>query len=516
MAITITATPGANTISLSWTDTEATGVWYIYRGATPGAYSGVFIGEASSPSYVDSVLGQTYYYTVENAATLSIGTVSATATGSTTLAAPTPTLLNSAPANTQIDWNPVAGAEYYEVYRSTTSGILGSFFALRDGFTSDYTDTSTVSGTTYYYTIRTTATDNSGATIYSAYSAQLAVTAGVSLPTPIVTGCMEADGTSARVSWGAVTGATQYHLYAHTRPDTLGTLFATVTGLTYTFPSRPKGLDSWYSVIADNGTTQSSPGKVMLRGYGRCEYGDTFTRTQSPGWGTPWYHWYGGNTANTTSSNPPDVDGSKGRLSQGNGGSVSNYMSSTLAGCYTGSFRARACVQLNATPIPDPAFTDRAYTTQCAIQGYIDDEGVDGAQDIVAALYCNEAGAATGAVGGAGVLSNGNIFDITTPLGFAVAPGSWYWIELRCTKTVTELTAEAWFWPDGSAQPSTPTVTYTYTTTSFWQARGNVGVGEQSWVSTNTIYWSVDDFFFHNYDCSSPCVVPTAWRFYIA
>ncbi|HIJ87658.1 MAG TPA: hypothetical protein HPP97_08230 [Desulfuromonadales bacterium] len=104
--------------------------------------------------------GTTYTFTVTATNTVGAGLASA-ASNSVTPSIPPPAapiIGTATPGNSQatITWNPVSGATYYNIYRSTTSGVQGTLVG--SSTTTSYIDTTAVNGTTYYYTV--TASDS--------------------------------------------------------------------------------------------------------------------------------------------------------------------------------------------------------------------------------------------------------------------------------------------------------------------------------------------------------------------
>ncbi len=113
-----------------------------------------------------------------------------------------------------LQWQPVAGASGYNVYRGPTSGTLSSKQLVATVASGAYSDATAQAGTTYYYEI--TALTNTGETPASNEVSVAAVTnsSQSQVPSPVIGLTATAGNASALLSWNAVTGATAYNIYA--------------------------------------------------------------------------------------------------------------------------------------------------------------------------------------------------------------------------------------------------------------------------------------------------------------
>jgi RHS repeat-associated protein len=152
----LTATAGANQVTLSWTASAGQTSYNVYRGTTAG-------GESTTPiatgvtgiTYTNTGLtaGTSYYYQVM--AVNSVGGSGASNEANATPTLPAPTGLLASATNTQIvlSWSASSGATSYNIYRSITSNGEGST-AYATGITATtYTDAGTTSGQVYYYKV---------------------------------------------------------------------------------------------------------------------------------------------------------------------------------------------------------------------------------------------------------------------------------------------------------------------------------------------------------------------------
>ena len=168
----LSATAGNAQVSLSWSAPSSNGgsaltTYTLYRSTTSGV-----LGSALSPSpglstnYTDTtaVNGTAYYYVVKasNAIGESPASNEAPATPSAPATAPSaPQSLSATAGNAQVSlsWsapssNGGSALTTYTLYRSTTSGVLGSALSPSPGLSTNYTDTTAVNGTAYYYVVK--------------------------------------------------------------------------------------------------------------------------------------------------------------------------------------------------------------------------------------------------------------------------------------------------------------------------------------------------------------------------
>ena len=153
----LSATQGSivSNVGLSWIGVAYAEVYDVYCSASFGSI-GSWIGQTSATNYTDSTsgYGSTYYYTVVAAHGGVPGNTSSQVAGWGKVPPPDQTTGVNATQGTHyakvtIGWSAANNATSYTLYRSTTSGNLGSPIATNITGTS-YNDTS-VSGTTVYY-----------------------------------------------------------------------------------------------------------------------------------------------------------------------------------------------------------------------------------------------------------------------------------------------------------------------------------------------------------------------------
>lgn len=237
---TVTAKLSGTSVKLSW---KASGAekYEIYR-STDGGKTYKLLKSVTGLSFTDEGLtkGSTYYYKVRSIIKDGSSTVKSDFCAPFSvkvLKAPTVTLTKS-DGKVTLSWKAVSGAAKYKVYRSTDNK---SFKLLTTTSKLSYTNSSVTSGTKYYYKVR--AVDAAGG--LGAYSS---VKNGVPIATPTLTATL--SGTSVKLSWAKVTGATKYEIYRSTDGGETYKLLKSVTGTSYTNESLTKGNTYYYKVRA--------------------------------------------------------------------------------------------------------------------------------------------------------------------------------------------------------------------------------------------------------------------------
>ena len=143
---------------ISWTSVPFATQYEIYRSATGADKSYRIIRRTALLNYTDTTAasGTTYYYVVRAMrGTGSSAIYSRFCKAQSTLpAVPTMTLqVDDTTGKPVISWSKTANASQYEIYRSTT-GADKSYRIIRRTALLNYTDTTAVAGTTYYYVVR--------------------------------------------------------------------------------------------------------------------------------------------------------------------------------------------------------------------------------------------------------------------------------------------------------------------------------------------------------------------------
>ena len=141
-----------------------------------------------------------------------------------------------------IKWTAVAGASKYYVYRSGSSN--GTYKYVGTTTATNYTDNKANAGYTYYYKVKAVSKVSSGANSY--YSVVIGATCHCARPSVKIT----TSNGSPRLTWNAVTGASQYEVYRATSKNGSYTKMFTTSNLSYTNTSAKAGTTYYYKVKA--------------------------------------------------------------------------------------------------------------------------------------------------------------------------------------------------------------------------------------------------------------------------
>ncbi len=259
----MTVTAGDNEATIEWSAVARATSYNIYRSTTQGL-QGTKVGASATTSYVDSTAlnGTTYYYqlTADNAG--GEGAASAQSPGvtpavpATTPAAPTGVSAVAGNGQVTVNWTAVTGATSYNVYRSTTQGVQGTMIgSIASSATASYTDTTSVNGTTYYYTI--TAVNAAGESPASMQSSGATPTAPITVPAA-PTGVNATDGIAqVTVAWTTATGATSYKVYRSTAQGQQGMLIGSTSAASLADSTALNGTTYYYAVTASSSAGES-------------------------------------------------------------------------------------------------------------------------------------------------------------------------------------------------------------------------------------------------------------------
>jgi fibronectin type 3 domain-containing protein len=195
----VTATGGANQVSVSWSAVSGATSYNLYWSTSSGVTTatGTKITGATSP-YLQTGLaaGTTYYYivTAVNGSGESPASVKASAATNAPApvlpAAPTGVSATGGTNQVTVTWSAVSGATSYNIYWSTVSGVTKTSGTKITGASSPYVQTGLAAGTAYYYLV--TAVNSAGE---SAASGQATATTaaptidGAALYTQYCSGC---------------------------------------------------------------------------------------------------------------------------------------------------------------------------------------------------------------------------------------------------------------------------------------------------------------------------------------
>ena len=232
---------------IKWTAVSGASKYEVYRsGSKDGTYT--LLGTTTAANYTDSKAnaGYTYYYKVRaisKVRSTANSSLSATVAATCHCARPVvkPDYLIST-GKPYIKWTAVSGASKYEVYRSGSKD--GTYTLLGTTTATNYTDNKANAGYTYYYKVKAVSKVSSGANSY--YSVVIGATCHCARPSVKIT----TSNGSPRLTWNAVTGASQYEVYRATSKNGSYTKMFTTSNLSYTNTSAKAGTTYYYKVKA--------------------------------------------------------------------------------------------------------------------------------------------------------------------------------------------------------------------------------------------------------------------------
>ena len=230
---------------IKWAAVAGANKYEVYRsGSKDGTYT--LLGTTTNLNYTDSKAnaGYIYYYKVKAVNANSIksdysATVAATCHCARPVVKPDYLISTGKP---YIKWTAVSGASKYYVYRSGSKD--GTYTLLGTTTATNYTDNKANAGYTYYYKVKAVSKVSSGANSY--YSVVIGATCHCARPSVKIT----TSNGSPRLTWNAVTGASQYEVYRATSKNGSYTKMFTTSNLSYTNTSAKAGTTYYYKVKA--------------------------------------------------------------------------------------------------------------------------------------------------------------------------------------------------------------------------------------------------------------------------
>ncbi len=212
MSVTLSS---GTSLTVTWSAVPSATGYEVYRSnAASGPYS--MVTSTTSTSFTNTSLstGAVYYYKVrayeELDFNLSYGDFSASKAG-VPLAAPVIKKIETVSGTSlKISWGSTLGASGYALFRSTSK--TGTYKQVYSGASTTYTNSGLTSGTVYYYKLKSIKTVDS-VKFFSSFGTPKI---GVPLMAPQITSAAGVGGTSVKVTWKPVTGATSYILYRST------------------------------------------------------------------------------------------------------------------------------------------------------------------------------------------------------------------------------------------------------------------------------------------------------------
>ncbi len=230
---------------IKWAAVAGANKYEVYRsGSKDGSYT--LLGTTTNLNYTDSKAnaGYIYYYKVKAVNANSIksdysATVAATCHCARPVVKPDYLISTGKP---YIKWTAVSGASKYYVYRSGSSN--GTYKYVGTTTATNYTDNKANAGYTYYYKVKAVSKVSSGANSY--YSVVIGATCHCARPSVKIT----TSNGDPKLTWSAVTGASQYEVYRATSKNGSYTKMFTTSNLSYTNTSAKAGTTYYYKVKA--------------------------------------------------------------------------------------------------------------------------------------------------------------------------------------------------------------------------------------------------------------------------
>lgn len=207
-------------VRIAWRGVSDAQGYYLYR-ATSSAGTYNVIDTTSDTVLTDSLTDRTYaYYRVASYTSAGTGHLSGYSQGA--LLSPPTLYLHERVDHLRLTWSLVSTADSYALYRAPSAS--GTYTRLVETTNRSYNDTVS-DANTYYYKV--SAINEYGETRLSSYRS------GAILPSPSgLTATL--SGTSIRLEWHDLAGASSYRLYRSSSPDTGFTYFSTSYDTSYT------------------------------------------------------------------------------------------------------------------------------------------------------------------------------------------------------------------------------------------------------------------------------------------
>ncbi len=244
----LAATPGVNSVSLSWNATSGATGYKVLRGTTSGNYTVTNAVPSNADLDTTVVGGTTYYYVVEATNASGASPPSSEVSVTPTIALPgAPSGLTATGTNglVNLSWTAGSGAASYNVKRSTTSGAETT---IANVGTTSFSDSTVVNGTTYFYEVSST-----NAAGESANSSEASATPN--FPPAAPTALNATAGTNqVTLSWTGSAGAVSYNIKRSTTSGSGYSVIGTTTAPTvnYTDSTAIKFTQYFYVVSAVN------------------------------------------------------------------------------------------------------------------------------------------------------------------------------------------------------------------------------------------------------------------------
>ena len=244
---------------LKWNTVTGATSYNIYRAeSATGTYTRINTTTATSYTNTGVRDGVTYYYKVTAVNGVGESAYSNVVSGQSKSTAPvttTPVVTmghSAVSGKPMLTWKAVTGAASYRVSRAVSKA--GTFSILTTTSALSYTNTGAVLGTAYYYKVE--ALNAAGKVLGIS-----AVVEGKVAPV-VAVGYSTVSG-KPRLTWKAVSGATEYRVYRSETKDSGYALINKTTALTYVNTGAKANTTYYYKVVAVKGTAVSDFSNIV-------------------------------------------------------------------------------------------------------------------------------------------------------------------------------------------------------------------------------------------------------------
>ncbi|MGM9593229.1 MAG: GH25 family lysozyme [Candidatus Onthomonas sp.] len=216
------AVQGTKGATVTWEAVSGAKGYYVYRRTGTGSWTR--LAAVSGTSYLDTAqlsFGTAYSYTVRAYSGKLLSSYEKPGVRYLPLDTPSVKTIANSSTGIQLQWNSVAGAKQYIVYRKTDGTSWSKLAVVSD---LSYIDQSAVSGTAYTYTLRAYADGQKSCYNTAGYTC-------LRLETPELTQAQQISS-GVRISWNPVSGADGYRVYRRTTGSGWK-LLGTVSGTRY-------------------------------------------------------------------------------------------------------------------------------------------------------------------------------------------------------------------------------------------------------------------------------------------
>ena len=236
-----------NSISLSWSKVEGAEGYEVWMATSKnGKYTKVNTTKATTFKHTNLSLNKTYYYKIRayTGNKKINSSYSSITNAKTALDSPSNFKVGTKTYNSvSLSWNKVSGAGY-EIWMASSKD--GKYTKLKTTTATSFKHTNLTTNKTYYYKIRSYVKIKNK-TYYSSYSKVINGKPQLDVPKSLKT---TGANDSIKISWGTVSGATNYKVYRATSKNGDYKLLTTTKSNSYTDKSVTKRKTYYYKIVA--------------------------------------------------------------------------------------------------------------------------------------------------------------------------------------------------------------------------------------------------------------------------